>query len=335
MRMSLKKSKLLYLMLISSISLNAFDTPAYNPQIWLDFDFFANKFEISTDVCYCDQNTPTIAGLKASLVEPIAFVEVTPEPWSFPSWGLKLAKTGPKSKRGSARGNGAFRYTHLTRYPIFAGLNIFVKDYLCFDNGGFDLGDASEIKPWRSSDYLSALTPINMLKSFFANIPAELAIGAIDAPSTTLLDKPINSFYFGDASAGPIGSNSSFTEGKDPMMESHRLSALEIEEASAGLSTMWLPKTSNGSFTFMPEGTTLSDSMCQETMPYVRIKSQYWLQLVYPVVGKPVRIGTFGPVWSFYKTPQFSGDEAVYAIWRQRDFCSMAYRCQTLSAPTK
>jgi len=317
-------------LLIFSSSLNAYDTPAFNPIKWTDWKFFGDKLEASLDICYCSENSPTPTGVKASLAEPIALIDVTPIPWSFPSWGFKLSKSGPKQKVGNARGNGAFRYTHITRYPLFAGLNFMSDGVLCFDSGNFDLGAASEIKPWRNSDYLSALTPTAMLKSFFGNIVAELALGAIDCPSTTILDNPNNSFYYGFACAGPNGSNSNFTPGKDPMMEAHRLAGLEVEESSVGMSTLWLPKTSNASFTFTPENVTLTDSMCRETMPYATVKSQYWLQQVYPVVGNPVRIGTFGPVWSNFKTPQYSGDEIVFALWRQRDFCMYAYKCQPI-----
>jgi hypothetical protein len=202
---------------------------------------------------------------------------------------------------------------------------------MCFDNGGFDLGAASEIKPWRNDDYLSALNPASILKSFFGNIVSELALGAIDCPSTSIMDKPNNSFYYGFACAGPNGTNSNFTPGKDPMMEAHRLAGLEIEESSIGLSTLWLPKTTNASFLYTPENVTLSDSMCQETMPLVTIKSQYWLQQNYPVVGEPARIGTFGPIWSNFKTPQYSGDEVAFGLWRQRDFCMFAYDCRPVS----
>lgn len=328
------KSKLLSSIILCSVlgtSVFGYDAPAYNPLKWLDWNFYSSKFDISLDACYCNKNAPEIAGFSSTLVEPIALIDVTPIPWSFPSWGFHLSKPGPKQKVGNARGNGSFRYTHMTRYPIFAGLNLMLKGYVCFDSGGYDLGDASEVKPWRSSDYLAAFSPLSMLKSFFSNIVAELALGAIDCPSTSILDKPINSFYYGFGCAGPNGTNSSFEEGKDPMMESHRLTGLEVEEASAGFaqSSMILTKTSNASFMFTADGVTLSDSMCQETIPLTTIKSQYWVQIVYPVVGKPVRLGTFGPAWSFYKTPQFSGDEVVYALWRQRDFCAGAYKCQS------
>lgn len=329
--MPLKKINNLILAICVSTSAFAFDNPAYNPFKWIDWGFFGDKINVSLDVCYCNQNAPTTAGFKATLTEPIALIDVTPTPWSFPSWGFKLQKTGPKQKVGNARGNGSYRYTHMTRYPIFAGLNLISENTLCFDNGGFDLADVSEIKPWRSSDYLSIMTPVNMAKSFFANIVAELALGAIDCPSTSILDAPQNSLYYGYACAGPSGSNSDFDNGKDPMMESHKLAGLEIEEGSVGMSTMTLSKTSNASFIQTPDGSTLSDSMCQETMPLVNIKTQYWVQIVYPVIGKPVRVGTFGPAWSFYKTPEFSGDEVVYALWRQRDFCAMAYKCKSLT----
>lgn len=323
-------SKSILLALMCTTSLLAFDTPAFNPIKWADWKFFADKLDVTMDVCYCTENSPNPAGVKASLVEPIALIDVTPIPWSFPSWGFQLSKSGPQQKVGNARGNGAFRYTHITRYPLFAGLNFISDGSLCFDSGRFDLGSASEIKPWRNDDYLSVLSPLSMLKSFFANVVAELSLAAIDCPSTSMLDKPINSFYYGFACAGPNGSSSNFTPGKDPMMEAHRLAGLEIEESSVGTSTLWLPKTSNASFLFTPEDVTLSDSMCRETMPFVTIKSQYWLQQVYPVVGSPVRVGTFAPIWENFKTPNASIDEVVFALWRQRDFCMFAYKCDSL-----
>lgn len=218
----------------------------------------------------------------------------------------------------------------MTRYPLMSALNFINNDTFCYDRGGFDLGSMSEIKPWRSSDYLSLLTPANMLKSFFDNIVSELAVGALDCPSTTIFDNPINSFYFGAACAGTLGTNTNFSPGKEPMMEAHRLVSLEIEESSLGLSTLWLPKTSNASFMFAPDGVTLTDSMCSETMPFVQVKSQYWAQMVYPTIGKPVRIGTFGPIWEFFKTPMASGDNMVFALYRERDFCMLAYKCKSL-----
>ncbi|MDD3465639.1 MAG: TraU family protein [Campylobacterales bacterium] len=321
---------IVFLSIFFSSSSFGFDAPALTPHKWFAWDFVWDHTTASADICYCMDNQPNVAGFKASLVEPIALIDVTPRRFNFPSWGFDLGKDSPTEKVGNARGKGAFRHTHTTRYPLMSGLNFINMDTFCYDIGSFDLGSLSEIKPWRNSDYLSLLTPANMVKAFFDNVVAELAVGAIDCPSTSVLDKPVNSLYYGAACAGTVGSNTNFTPGRNPMMEAHKLVALEIEENSVGLSTVWFPKTSNASFLFAPENVTLADSMCKETMPFVQVKSQYWAQLVYPTIGEPVRVGTFGPAWEFFRTPMYAADNMVFAIYRQRDFCMLAYKCKSL-----
>jgi len=50
------------------------------------------------------------------------------------------------------------------------------------------------------------------------------------------------------------------------------------------------------------------------------VKSQYWLNLAYPVSWDAVPIGDFPPKWSWFKKSP-GNEDFVWAVWRIRDCC--------------
>ena len=305
--------------------------PVFNPIKTIDWSFFGDNFNYTIKLCSCKVGDTGLskAGFEASFYEPIGLIDVTATPWDFPSIGIKLDKSMGRKQgtvNASNSGSKAFRYTHFIIYPIFAVLN-FVTDYVCFERlSVLTFGFMSEINPaWNNDTIAGFLSPEKLI--FALATPACIA----DCAASTF-NKPINSLYFCAGCWEPLNTNTGWTTGAQPVTEAGTLAVRLLDDMHK---TYALSKTSNASFLSMTTDATLKSSMCQESYFPLVLKSQYKLQLAYPVTWDAVTIGKVRTPWADYKLGKDRLEDMAFWLWRKRDMCAGAYKCRSTFSGSK
>jgi len=322
------KTKILFLILLSSLLFGGATRPVFNPIKTIDWSFFANTFEWHNKICSCKIGDSGLekAGFELSFYEPIGLIDVTATPWQFPSIGLSLDNSlGRKqgTTRDSESGGSAFRYTHFIIYPIFSVINM-ITDFMCFERlSVLSFGWMAEVNPAHNNDTLASfLNPHKLL--FALASPACIA----DCVASTTYES-MNSLYFCAGCWQPLSTNTGWTDGKQPLTEAGTLATRLLDNMHA---TYSLSKTSNASFASTSTNASLKNSMCRETYFPLVIKSQYNLQQAYPVTWDAVRIGQMRTGWADFKMGKDKGEDIAFWLWRKRDECAGAYDCKSTFA---
>jgi len=293
------------------------DRAILNPVKTIDWSFFADKFEAKFKICSCSvegNELATKAGFVVSFFEPIAAIEVTNNPWKFPSIGLNFGRSFDR-KQGNSRDSkrGTFRYGHFIIFPIFSVLN-FVQDYICFERAGIlNFAYLGEIMPQYNNDLMASFVQPDKL--LFGNPVAQLA--CIQDCAGATFGRPVNSLYWCAGCWYPISTDTGFGDGRQPIVEAGTVAAKLLDFMHT---TYGLTKTSNVTFVHNLEDGILRNSMCREAyFPHI-IKTQYYLQL--EPIGK-LR------TWADFKMRPEAQDDVVFWLWRKRDECAGAYDCRS------
>lgn len=262
-------------------------------------------------VCFCADRPPPLnvtPGIPVSFWEPVYLIEVTRDPYCFPSLGgVDLSSTiqgfGTNTGSHGARDHQAFYQAHFYAYPIFYLIGL-VMDFACLQTGGFDLGYITELDPlWNSPELAALLTPEVFL---FAN-PASIAVCAADCAAATAGFSLDPLFWCSGCWGGVYPLNGALSAGN-----------AGPPQASALVASRMLFKLHREGLLL---GTVGEAGLCNRyPMPVIR-KSQYKLQLAYPKVGKVFPIGRSDFVWGIGATFPVAGEDFVYLVWRKRDCC--------------
>lgn len=307
--------------------------PCLNLFKTVDWRFFADGLEFDFKACRCklgDSEVSTKSGFMMQIVEPIGAVESTNSPWAFPCLGLELDTRVGRSQgtsQSGGDGSGGLKYYHFIIFPIFSVLN-YTQDLICFERVSLiNLGMMSELLPQAKNDILANIVDlgINLLT---ANPIAQAA--CIYDCATSSFGNPANSMFWCSGCWQPPKTDSAFVESKDPVAEAaaHVQKVLRFMHKAA-----MLTKTSNASFAYTTsEAGSVQDSRCQETLFFERIKSQYYLNLNAPTVGKAFTTGVFPMTYTTFKNKITSKDNFSFWLWRERDFCAGAYKCRSTFA---
>lgn len=312
-----------------SCSLFAADAPGLNPISSIDWDFFGSNIEIKFKSCACDaQSTGTVqkAGFEASLIEPIAMIDVTDTPWRFPTFDID-GSDDPLRRQGTGMSpsdeistNNGFRYVHYIAYPIMSFLD-FVQDMMCFERlNVLSMMFQGEIQPQYNNDVIASFT--QPMKLLFSNPVAQLAC-AVDCAAASF-GEPMDIMPWCAGCWGPMATDTGYTIAKEPVTEAALLATRMVDLMHYDLT---LTKTSNSGLVFGLGSEVLRDSMCDEKYYPQIIKKQYFLQLAYPTVWSAQPIGKIGLTWANFKNRPYTQNDFVYVLWRKRDFCSGAYKC--------
>ncbi|MBW6487546.1 TraU family protein [Sulfurimonas sp.] len=313
------------ILILSTLSFAGAVRPAYNPFTTIDWEFFGDTFEWKTKLCSCQLGDTGLqkAGFELSFYEPIALIDVTATPWNFPSIGLSLSNSlGRKqgTTRSSKSGATAFRYTHFIIYPIFSIINL-ATDFVCFERlSALTFGYMAEINPAHNNDTIASF--LNPHKLLFALASPSCVLDC--AASTT--HESMNSLYFCAGCWEPLSTNTGWTSGDQPVTEAGTLATRLLDNMHA---TFALTKTSNASFSSTTSNAILKNSMCKETYFPLVLKTQYRLQLAYPVNWDAKRIGAMRVDWADYKLGKDKSEDLVFWVWRKRDQCAGAYDCMS------
>lgn len=308
----------------------AANPPCFDPISTVDWSFFADALEFKGEVCTCSSSGKIKVGLKMQLAEPIGFVETPNKAWDFLCFGSTRSKTSVQEKDGTNLGKkGAKTNAHYIKYPVFGVLNI-VFDNLCTDKSTeFDIipTGLSEINPLLWDDELSMIA--QPWKLLLTNPIAQALCLADCISSSTVSSSNVsraetirNSLFWCGGCWGSIQPNTTTTLGKDSVVESaltavkvidllHESLQLQVYKEVSGLT--WASKFSS-SFPIP------SDVACQPKFFPIIVKSQYWLNLSYPVSWDAIPIGDFAPKWAWFK--KYPGkEENIWTVWRIRTCC--------------
>lgn len=321
----MKKFAILILLGFQVLMASSISRPVFDPIGTIDWKFFADNFEWKTKICSCEIEDSGLqkAGFEISFFEPIGLIDVSSTPWNFPSMGMNLSNSlGRKqgTSRGSSDSSNAFRYSHFIVYPVFSVLNM-LTDSICFERlSVLTFGFMSEVNPAHNNDTIAAfLSPQKLL--FALASPACIA----DCAASSTYES-MNSLYFCVGCWEPLGTNTGWTLGNSPVTEGATLAARVLDNMHL---TYALTKTSNANFALTTSNAILKNSMCSETYFPMLIKTQYRLQLGYPVNWDAVRIGQIGSTWADFKLGKDKSDDMAFWVWRKRDECAGAYDCKS------
>lgn len=288
----------------------------------LDWDLFADKFEITLEPCTCDSSNGSIPmGVKASLVEPILGFSSSNDSMNFVGLGVK---TGGDlfEKHGTSRDSAksdttGFRQSNFVAFPFMTTVGLVIPDLVCFDRTSeIRATYLSDVDPTYQNDILSMA--VNPTRSLLINPLADLACLADCASATAGF--PINSLYWCDGCRGNMGGgNTGYTKIGDPIENSEMIA---LRQMSVMHESFRLLKTSNATFSFLK--TENPSSMCKDQIFPMLIKSQYYIQLAY---GSAKRFGAMRFHYNFKSTP-IDGDDFFFWIWRVRDYCFGQTQCK-------
>ena len=237
--------------------------------------------------------------------------------YEYPCLGIKLKDTLKLSGTNYGK-HGAKRNIHYIKYPVFGIMNILL-DYLCVDkNREFDIAPPSELDPRQNDDQLSIL--FQPEKLLYAN-PVAQAVCFADCVSAST-GHPLNSLYWCAGCWGTLGNTVSESNGNDPVVESALLAAKELDLLHDDFQLWKFSDAPDLDYVAQAaQAGSVSDTTCSPKIFPRLIKTQYYLNLAYPTVGKAIPIGDFGIKWSFFKQYP-GGEDFIWTVWRVRNCCA-------------
>jgi len=323
-----KLRQILLILLISFGISKSATPPCVDPISTVDWSFFVDTLEFK-GVCTCSTSGKIKVGVKLQLTEPIAFIETPNKAWDFICFDSTRSKLSIQKKDGTNLGKkGAKTNAHYIKYPVFGVLDITFDNLCTLGDLEFDIipTGLSEINPLLWDDELSIIA--QPWKLLLANPIAQVLCLADCVSSSVVFPSNVSSFetvrnslFYCAGCWGAIQPNTTTTLGKLSIEESaltatkildmmHETLQLKVYKEVSGLG--WASAFSNFGIP--------SDVACQPKFFPIIVKSQYWLNLAYPVSWDAIPIGDFPPKWSWFKKYP-SKEENVWTVWRIRTCC--------------
>lgn len=296
----------------------------------VDWEFMGDKTRFSLDLCNCDiTNDGKGSGFKVKIVEPIGIIETTNTPWNIVSLEQKFQKSVARKQGKSRADGGNKRYTHFIAFPVMGVLN-FMQDYICFERVSFlSFMYWTEIIPTQNNDVVALYTQLakGPLSKAWYNNPFGILACTVDCGATTF-NEPLNSLHWCAGCAGVTGNNTAFGNGRDsdPIMESHVNALIAIDELhEIGA----LSKVSNASVEYSPIP-VIPNSMCKPQYFPLGLKTQYYLQLIYPSIWDAQTIGKFAPTHALFKNKPNTEDDVAMWLWSVKETCAGGAKCKSM-----
>ena len=289
----------------------------------------------SSTFCSCPDHP--LPGVTVSFSEPARLIEVVREPYCFPSLGGTELKPNSYERAGEymEATNGdtsqaAFYHVHYIGFPLWSilGLTVsmvgqsvsdlttgFFPDLSkCFVSGGYDVASysllyLSELDPTWADDELAAL--LNPEAILFST-PVAQAICAADCVAATA-GFPLDPLFWCDGCQGSMYPFTGTVAG--PVGEAN---------TAALLAARALAKLNRGYFEAL---TSTSAALCGKVYSGFIRKSQYRLQLLYPLPNTTAPLccpplGRSALLWGSGKAYPVDGEDFSFLVWRQRDCCA-------------
>lgn len=266
-------------------------------------------------VCTCEDPDTGFPqpGLPVGMWEPAYLMDVIRAPGCSPSLGgiilpgINERTHGTRGEMDRETTNKAFAHYHFYSFPLIQMLNLFNPGE-CNTSGivDFDLLFPSELDPTWTDSELAFFT--NPEAAAVANLPAQAACSASSAAAAT--GNNIDELWW---CAGTWG----------------KLYPLSGHSASAGLprhtSLMMMRAVAKQHRIGQMRKTMGSDQMCGATIEPMLPKSQYKMNMFWPV-AEAKESHVFGETqwnWGFNRSIPRVGEDATYMLWRWKDCCNV------------
>lgn len=271
----------------------------------------------SSIVCGCTEGGIPRVGVTVGFWEPIRLIDITRKPFCLVNLGgISLGYDRhqgdfQKNYDGVESNNHSFYHTHLYIYPLISWLKL-ITDLGCVTKGdSVDIAYMSEYDPTYKND-ANFLNPEVYL---FAN-PITQAVCAADCASATI-SLPQDGLFW---CAGCLGSIYPFSGHVAAHVGGVQASSLLSIRAIAKMHRMGLArKTSTSDSSFNGE-------LCRNQISLKIIKSQYKLQMTYPISATKGEFSCnpLGMSYAFYNSGKefpYKGEDFGYLVWRKKNCC--------------
>lgn len=271
----------------------------------------------SNIVCGCTENNIPRVGVTIGFWEPVRLIDITRKAMCLVNMGGinlgydRYQGTNNKSYDATENNQHSFYHTHVYIYPVIAWLKL-ITDLGCVSKGdSLDIAYMSEYDPTYKND-ANFLNPEVFL---FANPIAQIACSADCIAATVGL--PLDSLFW---CAGCLGSIYPFSGNVASHVGGVQASSLLSIRALAKLHRTGLARktaTSDGS---------INGELCSNQMAYKIIKSQYRLQMTYPISATkgPLSCNALGMSDALYNSGKefpYKGEDFGYLVWRKKNCC--------------
>lgn len=272
-----------------------------------------NSSEGTSAICAC-QNPPRV-GIMSGFWEPTRLIEITRNPYCFPSLGgmkIDFGVLAPSHARPKLPGNArsSFYNVHWYTNPLLFWLEVLMDD-ACLEKGVFDLAYITELDPLWADSTLTFL--INPDASLFGNVIAQAACAAdcVQA-SAGFANKDL---YWCSGCQGSIYPLNGWIGSHITPVQA---SSLLVSRMTAKLHRellMW--------------GASGSDGQCGYYPQPLMDKTNYKFSMVYPIpqtkkiFGKCCQpYGRTTALWGAGRTYPVKGEDFAYQIFRKRNCCT-------------
>lgn len=273
-------------------------------------------------VCGCMKKIPPseipvpVPGIAIGFWEPIRLVDVTRNPFCLVSMGgIDLGHDrhyGSFAKKydGEEHNQHAFYHTHYYMYPLIYWLEL-LTDFTCLEEGSMDVFYMSEFDPMykNSANFLSPEAYL------FANPIAQAACSADCLAATT--DLPKDSLFWCVGCQGSIYPFSGHVTGHIGGVQSSSLLATRMLARLHRLGQAKKTATDDGG---------LNGPLCKKETSLKIVKSQYRLQMTYPIPASSGEftcnpIGMSPTLFNSGKEFPYEGEDFGYLVWRKKNCC--------------
>ena len=271
----------------------------------------------SNIVCGCTQNNIPRVGITIGFWEPVRLIDVTRKAMCLVNMGGislgydRYQGSNDKNYEGSESNQHSFYHTHLYIYPVIAWLKL-ITDLGCVSKGEtMDLAYMSEYDPTYKND-ANFLDPEVFL---FANPIAQVACTA-DCISATV-GLPQDGLFW---CAGCLGSIYPFSGNVASHVGGVQASSLLSIRALAKLHRVGLSRKTATS------DNSIDGELCSNQLAFKIIKSQYKLQMTYPISATKGSLtcnslGMSDALHNSGKEFPYKGEDFGYLVWRKKNCC--------------
>ncbi len=265
-------------------------------------------------LCLCPKppSPVPIPGIPIGFWEPVRLIDITRTPYCMVSLGgISIAHSMTQGTHGvtdaKAGQENSFYHVHWYIYPLIYWLELLV-DFLCLEKAQFDVAYLTELDPLWNDDEMSLI--LNPEVVLFANPLAQASCAADCAAASVGL--PLDALFW---CGGCQGSLYPFTGTVDAHAGGVQASLLLSERMIAKLHRsllLW--------------GTSGEEGLCQRYLMPVIKKSQYKLQMTFPVPATQKALGChpLGRTSVFLESGRefpINGEDFSYLLWRKRSCC--------------
>lgn len=272
----------------------------------------------SAIICHCmKDNVTQVLGITIGFWEPIRLIDITRKAMCLVNMGGislgydRYQSAYSKGYDGTEHNQHSFYHTHLYVYPVIAWLKL-ITDLGCVSKGdSVDLAYMSEYDPTYKND-ANFLNPEVYL---FANPIAQASCSADCIAASTGL--PLDGLFW---CAGCLGNIYPFSGNVSSHVGGVQASSLLSIRTLAKLHRIGLARKTS------TNDSSINGELCRNQLAPKIIKSQYRLQMTYPISATkgPLSCNALGmsdTLHNFGKEFPYKGEDFGYLVWRKKNCC--------------